>query len=52
MEELNRRSKKVTSTNYNEKTVKPSFLTLYEDESEMECIEANLRFCKRLSLHL
>ncbi len=46
MEELNRRSKKVTSTNYNEKTVKPSFLTLYEDESEMECIEANLRLQK------
>ena len=46
MEELNRRSKKVTSTNYNEKVVKPSFLTLYEDESEMECIEANLRLQK------
>ena len=46
MEELNRRSKKVTSTNYNEKKEKPSFLTLYEDESEMECLEANLRLQK------
>ena len=46
MEELNRRSKKVTSTNYNEKKEKPSFLTLYEDESEMECIEANIRLQK------
>ena len=46
IEELNRRSKKVTSTNYNEKTQKPSFLTLYEDESEMDCIEANLRLQK------
>ena len=43
MEELNRRSKKVTSTNYNEKIIKPSFLTFYEDESEMECVQANLR---------
>ena len=46
MEELNRRSKKVTSTNYNEKAQKPSFLTLYEDESEMDCVEANLRLQK------
>ena len=46
MEELNRRSKKVTSTNYNEKKEKPSFLTLYEDESEMECFDANLRLQK------
>ena len=46
MDELNRRSKKVTSTNYNEKKEKPSFLTLYEDESEMECFEANLRLQK------
>ena len=43
MEELTRRSKKVTSTNYNEKIIKPSFLTFYEDESEMECVQANLR---------
>ena len=46
MDELNRRSKKVTSINYNERKVKPSFLTLYEDESEMECTEANLRLQK------
>jgi len=46
MEELNRRSKKVTSTNYNERKEKPSFLTLYEDESEKECFEANLRLQK------
>ena len=46
MDELNRRSKKVTSTNYNEKNVKPSFLTFYEDESEMECAESNLRLQK------
>ena len=46
MDELNRRSKKVTSINYNERKIKPSFLTLYEDESEMECTEANLRLQK------
>ena len=46
MDELNRRSKKVTSTNYNEKSEKPSFLNLYEDETEMECMEANLRLQK------
>ena len=46
MEELQRRAKKVTSTNYNEKTIKPTFLTMYEDESEMECMIANMRLQK------
>ena len=46
MEELQRRAKKVTSTNYNEKAIKPTFLTLYEDESEMECFKANMRLQK------
>ena len=46
MEELQRRAKKVTSTNYNEKAIKPTFLTLYEDESEMECLKANMRLQK------
>ena len=46
MEELQRRAKKVTSTNYNEKEIKPSFLNLYEDESEFECLKANLRLQK------
>ena len=46
MEELQRRAKKVTSTNYNEKIIKPTFLTLYEDESEMECMIANMRLQK------
>ena len=46
MEELERRSKKVTSINYNDKLVKPSFLTLYEDESEYECLKSNMRLQK------
>ena len=46
MEELQRRAKKVTATNYNEKLIKPSFLNLYEDESEYECLKANLRIQK------
>ena len=46
MDELQRRAKKVTSTNYNEKAIKPTFLTLYEDESEMECLKANMRLQK------
>ena len=45
-EELTRRSKKVTSTNYNDKKNKPSFLRTYEDEDEEECLEANLRLQK------
>ena len=46
MEELQRRAKKVTSVNYNEKEIKPSFLTLYEDENEMECMKSNMRLQK------
>ena len=46
MEELQRRAKKVTATNYNDKVIKPSFLTLYEDESEYECLKANMRLQK------
>ena len=46
MEELIRRAKKVTSTNYNEKEIKPTFLTMYEDESEMECMKSNMRLQK------
>jgi hypothetical protein len=45
-EELTRRSKKVTSINYNDKVNKPSFLRTYEDEDEEECMEANLRLQK------
>ena len=41
--ELYRKSKKVTCTNYNDKTNKPSFMNLYEDESEEDCIESNFR---------
>ena len=44
--ELVRRSKKVTCTNYNEKRIKPTFLTMYEDESEMDCMEINMRLQK------
>ena len=46
MEELQRRAKKVTSTNYNETNEKPTFLTMYEDESEIECMKSNLRLQK------
>ena len=46
MGELQRRAKKVTSTNYNERNIKPSFLTLYEDESEIECMNSNFRLQK------
>jgi len=46
MAELIRRSKKVTCTNYNEKKVKPTFLTMYEDETEMDCMEINMRLQK------
>jgi hypothetical protein len=46
MEELQRRAKKVTSTDYNKKDIKPSFLTIYEDESEFECLKANMRLQK------
>ena len=46
LEELTRRSKKVTSTNYNDKVRKPSFLQIYEDEDEEDCMEANLRLQK------
>ena len=45
-EELSRRSKKVTSTNYNDKINKPSFLRIYEDEDEDDCMEANNRLQK------
>ena len=46
MGELQRRAKKVTATNYNERNIKPSFLTLYEDESELECMNSNFRLQK------
>ena len=46
MEELQRRAKKVTAINYNDKVIKPSFLTLYEDESEFECLKSNMRLQK------
>ena len=36
MEVLQKRSKKVISTNNNKKSVKPSFFSMYEDESEMD----------------
>ena len=47
MEELQRRAKKVTSTDYNKKEIRqPSFLTIYQDESEFECLKANMRLQK------
>ena len=44
--ELDRRAKKVTTVNYNERKIKPSFFNLYEDESEMACLEANINLQK------
>ena len=49
MEELMRRSKKVTVVNYNNipnLKQKPSFLTMYQDENEKDCMKANLRLQK------
>ena len=46
MDELSRRAKKVTSVNYNNRPIKPTFLTMYEDESEIECMKANIRIQK------
>ena len=47
LEELIRRAKKVTSIDYNkideEKAKKPDFFNLYDDESELICIESNKR---------
>ena len=43
IEELNWRSKKVTSTDYNQVDDKPNFFNLYKDESEKLCIESNKR---------
>ena len=46
MEALGRKAKKVTSIDYNTKVIKPSFLTLYEGESELECNKSTLRLQK------
>ena len=46
MEELQRRTKKVTSVDYNMAEIKPTFLSMYQDESEAECMKANLRLQK------
>ena len=46
LEELIRRSKKVTSIDYNFRNEKPNFLKLYNDESEMDYIEINNRLLK------
>ena len=46
MDELHRRAKKVTAVDYNSKKFKPTFFTMYEDESEMECMKSNLRLQK------
>ena len=46
LEELSRRSQKVTSTNFNEKNEKPCFFHFYEDESEMDCFNTNLSLQK------
>ena len=43
---LERRGKIVTTKNYNASKVKPSFLTMYDDETEMDCVEANRRIRK------
>jgi len=41
MEELTRRSKKVTSIDYNLSKEKPNFFNIYDDESEKICIDSN-----------
>ena len=46
LEELSRRSQKVTATNFNGKNEKPCFFHFYEDESEMDCFNANLSLQK------
>jgi hypothetical protein len=47
MEELMRRSKKVTSVDYNNnQTGRPNFFKIYSDENEMSCIESNIRLQK------
>ena len=46
MDELHRRAKKVTAVDYNSKKFKPTFFTMYEDESEMERMKSNLRLQK------
>jgi len=48
MEELMRRSKKVTSVDYNNNNQldKPNFFKIYHDENEMLCIELNKRLQK------
>jgi len=45
MDELIRRSKKVTAKDYNlsNTTIRPDFFNIYEDESEMFCIQSNKR---------
>ena len=45
LEELIRRSKKVTAIDYNNNNylIKPNFFNIYEDESKMICIESNKR---------
>jgi len=49
MEELIKRSKKVTSIDYydiNYKKAKPNFLNIYEDENERFCIDINNKLLK------
>ena len=46
MEELTRRSKKITYIDFNNITDKPNFFKIYIDETEMSCFESNKRLQK------
>ena len=41
VDQLKRRSNKVTNKNYNQEKAKLDFFNIYEDESEIECIKKN-----------
>jgi len=43
LDELIRRSKKVTAIDYNKLNIRPNFFNIYENESEMLCIKSNKR---------
>jgi len=50
MDELIRRAKKVTAVDYNKSNGKPNFFKLYNDESEMDCIQINKKLLKTFYL--
>lgn len=43
---MEKRAKIVTLINYNQRKVKPSFLTIFENETEIECMNANISLQK------